>query len=129
MGVKKMKKEDIAYKIVKRALIYSIPIIGLILLLMDNPKETSLGFIFGAIISILNFLLLNNSVKKSVRMSPGKAERYANGQYIIRMSIYGIVLIIGAKADYLNFLTLCLGLLIVKIVIRFSAILDKGFFK
>lgn len=128
MGVKKMEKEDIAYKIIRRTLIVSILIVGLMLLLAENFKEISLGFIFGSIISVLNFLLLNNSVKKSVKMTPDKAGKYAGSQYLIRMSIYGVVLIIGAKANYLNFFTLCLGLLVVKIVIRFSAILDKSFF-
>lgn len=126
-----MKKDNdnIVYKVVKRTIIWSIPIAIFMILLLKEPKEGVLGYIFGLIIAILNFLLLNDSIKKSVRMAPDKAERYAAGQYGIRMLINGVVLIIGAKADYLNFLTLCVGLLIVKFVIKISAILDKGFFK
>ncbi len=121
--------KDLIQKIFKRVLIWSVLVIILIFFFKKDVKAGILGYIFGVLISMLNFLLLKQSVEKSVKMNPANASRYGKTQYFIRMMIQGLVLIIGAKADYLDFLMVVLGLLMVKIVITLSNVINKNYLK
>ncbi len=121
--------KDLIVKIFKRTILWSLLFVALMFFLIKDYKSYILGYIFGMLISMTNFLLLKQSVEKSVRMEPSRASRYASGQYLIRFLISGLVLVIAASADYLNFFTSFLGLLIVKLVITVSNIVDKNFLK
>lgn len=118
---------DIVFKVIKRVAIVSLLIIGISFFLFKEPKPIIYGYIFGAIISILGFKLLDNTINKAVSMTPGKATAYSTVHYILRYFIYFIVLAVAALADYLNFPAAILGLLSVKFVIIGSAIIDKDF--
>ena len=120
---------DLVFKVTKRVSIISLLIIGSIAFIFKNSKPIILGYVFGAIISILGFKLLHNTINKAVEMSPGKAAAYSTVHYILRYLIYFIVLSVAAIADYLNFPAAILGLLMVKIVILGSGIFDKDFQK
>ncbi len=121
-------EDKVIQKIVKRVIILG-GIIIFFLLFFNNRKENILGYIFGSLISVASFFLMKQSVERSVWMTPENAKKYAMGQYFLRMIIYGVVLIVGAKADYLSFLTVVLGLISIKLVIVLSTIFDKGFLK
>jgi multisubunit Na+/H+ antiporter MnhE subunit len=118
---------DIVFKVTKRVAIISLLIIGISFFLFKEPKPIIYGYIFGAIISILGFKLLNNTINKAVNMTPGKATAYSAVHYMLRYLIYFIVLAVAALADYLNFPAAILGLLSVKFIIIGSAIFDKDF--
>lgn len=120
---------DLIKKIFRRVLLWSLLVFLMIFFFKKDIKSSILGYIFGVSISILSFLLLKQSVEKSVRMNPKRASSYATGQYFVRIVIQGLVLVIGAKADYLDFLMVVLGLLMVKIVITLSNVLDKNYLK
>lgn len=120
---------DLVFRIFKRTLIFSLFIILLFFLVFKQAKPYISGYIFGVLISMAAFKLLHNSVNKSVTMTPNRAKSYANFQYLIRFLIYGIVLIVAAKADYLNFMTTFLGLIMVKLVIVSASIFDKDFLR
>lgn len=100
---------------------------GASLFIFKNYKPVILGYLFGALISILGFKLLQTTIEKAVSMTPGKAAAYSTVHYIVRYFIYFIVLGVAALADYLNFPAAILGLLIVKFVILASGIFDKNF--
>lgn len=116
--------EDIVKIIIKKASILTLILIGIILITVENPKPYALGLIFGTSVDILTFLLMGKSIGRAMNMAPNKAYSYTVGQYFLRMFIYGLVLIIAAKADYLSFLTVALGLLMIKTVIISLAIWD-----
>lgn len=118
---------DLVFKVVKRTAIISLLIIGITAFVFKEPKPIILGYIFGAIISILGFKLLHNTINKAVEMTPGKATAYSTAHYMVRYFIYFIVLGVAALADYLNFPAAILGLLMVKFVILGSGIFDKDF--
>ncbi len=117
---------DLVFKIVRRTAIFSLLIIGVMAFVFKESKPIILGYVFGTLISILAFKLLDNTINKSVKMTPAKASGYATLQYFIRYFIYAIVLVVAAIADYLNFPAAVLGLLMVKIVILTSTIFDKN---
>lgn len=115
---------DLVFKILKRTTILSFFIIGFSMFLFKNPKPIMLGYIFGTLISMLGFKLLNNTINKAVLMEPSRASRYSTLHYFLRYFIYFIVLTISILADYLNFPATMVGLLTVKIVIVATAFFD-----
>lgn len=120
---------DIIIKIYKRTLIVSLFIVGISFFLFEKPRPIALGYIFGVIISMLGLKLLDNTINRAIKMAPHRANTYTVVHYILRNIIYFIVLAISAMADYLNFPATILGLLMIKISIIVSAILDKDFTK
>ena len=115
---------DLVFKILKKTVIFSFFVIGFSMFLFKNPKPIIYGYMFGALISMLGFKLLNNTINKSVLMKPSRASRYSTLHYVLRYIIYFIVLLVSAIANYLNFPATIFGLMAVKFVIIFSAILD-----
>ena len=124
-----MMNNDLVFKLIKRAAIISLFIIGIMAFVFKEPMPIIQGYAFGTIISILGFKLLHNTINKAVEMTPSRASSYSMVHYMLRYLIYGIVLTVSAIADYLNFPATLLGLLIIKIVILGSGILDKNFLK
>ena len=115
---------DLVLKIFKKTIIVSFFIIGFSMFIFDNPKPIMLGYLFGTLISMLGFKLLNNTINKAVLMTPSKASAYSTMHYILRYVIYFVVLTVSAIADYLNFPAAILGLMAVKFVIISSTIFD-----
>ncbi len=120
---------DLIKLIFKRVVILFILVLVFSFFIVGDFKSSFLGYLFGTSISMINFIILKNSIEKSVKMSPSDAKKYGSKQYYFRMMIYGVVLIIAALADYLNFLYVVLGIFMVKLVIVLSTIFDKDFLK
>lgn len=117
--------ENIVDTIIKRTIILSFIIIGIIFIGLKNSKPYVLGYIFGVSVNILTFKLMERSVERAVTMEPSKAYGYSVKQYMIRYLIYAIVLTVGALADYLSIFTVVLGLFTIKIVILSLAVIDQ----
>ena len=118
---------DIIINIFKRVIIVSFFLIGVTFILYNEPKPIILGYIFGALISMVSLKLLDNTINKSIKMTPAKASGYSTVHYLLRYFIYFVVLSISAIADYLNFPATVIGLLVVKFVIFLSTIFDRNF--
>ena len=108
---------DLVFKILKKTVIFSFFVIGFSMFLFKSPKPIILGYVFGTLISMLGFKLLNNTINKAVLMEPSKASAYSTLHYTLRYIIYFIVLLVSAIADYLNFPATIFGLMAVKFVI------------
>lgn len=85
------------------------------LLLVKNKWSFTIGILFGLIFSILKLMLMKNSIKKSLYMNEGKAQKYANVQYLIRYILTGIVLVIAALEPTISLLGVFIGLISMKI--------------
>ncbi|MDR7869483.1 MAG: ATP synthase subunit I [Tissierellaceae bacterium] len=118
---------DIIIKIYKRVIVLSFIIVGFSLVLFSDSNPIILGYVFGALISMIALKLLDNTINKAISMSPNKASAYSMFHYFLRYFIYFVVLSVAAIADYLNLAATILGLLIVKFVIFISTIFDKSF--
>ncbi|HLS53934.1 MAG TPA: ATP synthase subunit I [Tissierellaceae bacterium] len=119
--------DDLIFKIYKRTSIISLLIMGFSFFIFKQPKPIVLGYLFGVLISMLGFKLLDITINKAVKMNPKRAQAYTTFHYFLRYLIYFIVLSISAIANYLNFLATALGLLMIKFVIIGSTIFDKKF--
>lgn len=117
----------LVFKVAKRAIILVLLIVGIFAFIFNDPEPIIMGIIFGTLISILNFKLLDNTINKAVRMPPNRATAFTISHYFARYIIYFIVMMIASKADYLNLISTIAGLFIVKFVILGSNIVDKNF--
>lgn len=121
---------DLQYKIIITDVIALIVLMILSFFITSNPMTWIMGYIFGGLFGIINFVLLGRTLYKASMMSPQRAQVYTSANYFIRMLITGIVLVIGLKADYLNSFAVIIGLLLIKQIIFFSQFKgSKNFFK
>ncbi len=67
---------------------------------------------------------LSLSTKKAMALNMKGAQVHIVVNYLIRYMIYGLVLIVAVKADYMSLYTVILGLFVVKIVILSDAFYD-----
>lgn len=118
---------DLVFKVARRTTIVVLLIIGILAFIFKDPKPIIMGLIFGSLISILNFKLLDNTVSKAVKMPSNKATGYTIFHYFARYIIYFVVLFVAFKADYLNLISTIIGLFTVKMVILGSSIFDRDF--
>lgn len=116
--------ENYVSTIIKRSIV--LIAIGCIicLFLFDNPVPYASGLALGGLANMLAFKLLEMSTKRAVNMPEGKAKTHATLNYFIRYVIYGIVLVIAAKVEQIEFITAIIGLFVVKIVIITDSIYD-----
>ncbi|CEI71610.1 MULTISPECIES: ATP synthase subunit I [Romboutsia] len=111
------KLQDEINYVTKGVIVYDLIAIILLLITSTFSKEMLLGLIFGTIIAVLNFRLLAITIEKSVTMPVSKAQIYSAGQYLLRMTVTGVVLFVSVKAPYIHVLGVAIGLLSPKFVI------------
>lgn len=109
-------QDEIKY-VTKGILVYDLIVAIILLITSTFSKQMLFGLIFGTIIAQLNFRLLAISIQKSVTMPVSKAQIYSAGQYMLRMIITGVVLLVSVKTSHLNILGVAIGLLSPKFVI------------
>lgn len=98
-------------------------IIGLFF--VDEPLTWMKGLAFGTTFSILRLRLIDLSIKKSIKMPPKKAHNYAISQYMIRYILTAVILFISALEPSISILGTIVGLLIIKISVYLTIIIDK----
>lgn len=117
--------ENYVNTIIKRSLVLILFGVGICFFVADKPMPYVYGLVFGGSINILGFKLLELNAKKAAKMAKGGARAYFASNYFIRLMIYGMVLVVAAKANYINFLTTALSLLVVRMVIITDGVYDK----
>ena len=122
--------KKLQYKIISYDVIVLLILMLLTFLFISEPEGWIKGYIFGGLIGILNFLLLGNTMYKASTMDPARARVYASVNYYIRLIITAVVIIIALKAEYLNVISVVVGIILIKQVIFFSQVFNnKKFFK
>jgi hypothetical protein len=116
--------ENYVATIIKRTVAVLLLGVGLSFLLAKEPMPYIYGFIFGGSISILGFKLLEQNSKKAAKMNEAGARTYMMVNYLLRYITYGVMLVVSAKADYINLLTAVISLFIIKAVIVSDAVYD-----
>lgn len=84
-------------------------------LLVSNKLDFTLGIIFGLVFAILKLMLMKNTIRKAITMTEAKAQKYANGQYMIRYILTGVVLVVAALLSTTFLLGTFLGLMSMKV--------------
>ncbi len=111
--------------VVKNAIL--ITAVGAILtfFLSKNYIPYLMGMLFGFLIAVLCFQQMSIAISKAVNLPPEKAQIFIGIRYFIRLFIYGLVIYISIKADYINLLGTIFGLLSLKLSIIFSGFFNK----
>ncbi len=104
------------------------PIFLLISLLIDKKFNTEylLGFLLGTVVSLFSFSLIIKVVKNAMKKE--KNEKVFLPfflAYLVRYSLYGIVLYVAFESDNISWITTAIGFLSVKIVIILQGILKS----
>lgn len=90
-----------------------IEIVGIIF--SENLISYTLGLVFGVLIAIFLFFHMAKTLDKALDLSEKGATRYVKGQSLLRLFIMLAVLTIGMLTKSLNFITVLLGVLGLKI--------------
>lgn len=124
------KTYELQVKVIKRVLILLCGLIVLAFFTSKSPKAWLLGYVFGGLIGILNFLHLGKTIERAVTMNPGKAQGYTSSRYMLRYITTGVVIVVSLRANYLNGFATIIGLLLVKIAIFSTHLFDsKDYYK
>jgi len=123
-------KANSQLQVVKGVVILNGIIAVLAMALMKQGTPFLLGLFFGTTIALLNFRLLYLTLKKAVKMPPGKAQVYASSQYLMRYLLTGIVVFVAIRNENLNVIGTIIGLISIKLVIIKQNLLNsKTFFR
>lgn len=97
---------------------------GILFMVSEDPAPLVAGWVFGSVVSMLMFKLMYLTLLQVVEKEEGKASRFAAFHYLLRYLLYGAVLVVAAKAEYLHLVTTFFGLLSVKYVILIRNMFD-----
>lgn len=117
--------EDPVKRITGRGLVVAGVITVLISLFVPNPTPIAKGFLIGAIINLLNFRLMSLSFIKASSMPVQRVQGYALGQYMIRYTIYGMVLYFAFRSPSTNGIATACGYFLVKSIILADTVIQR----
>jgi hypothetical protein len=80
-------------------------------------KPVGKGLILGAIFSVLNFILMGNSITLKLGRSKAKTISLSLGSILIRYLLLAIPLIAAVKVEQFNLVATILGIFIIQLVI------------
>lgn len=96
-------------------ILFSLIVYIIGILLVADKLGWTLGITFGLVFSLLKLKLMQNTIAKAIAMPEGKAQKYANVQYMIRYILTGVVLVIAALEPSINLLGVFFGLISMKV--------------
>lgn len=96
-------------------ILFSLIVYIIGILLVADKIGWTLGITFGLVFSLLKLKLMQNTIAKAIAMPEGKAQKYANIQYMIRYILTGVVLVIAALEPSINLLGVFFGLISMKV--------------
>ena len=81
----------------------------------ENLLSYTLGLLAGTVISVLLIFHMAKTLDKALDMPQEKAAKYVRKQSFIRLFIMVLAMIAGLAVEWLNFITIVLGLLGLKL--------------
>ena len=98
-----------------RAMVTAIAIGGFLILIGQPPVGK--GFILGTLFSVLNFILIGETLPLRLGKTSGKTFLIAFGSIFLRFGLMAVPLILAIKFDQFNIFTVILGIFAVQMVI------------
>ncbi|WKY44778.1 ATP synthase subunit I [Eubacteriaceae bacterium ES2] len=104
--------------------------ICLLMMIIGGLITTSLNFVTGVLVGgaygVLNFKLLEYTLKKALTMPPAKAQSYIQTRYMLRYILTGVVIYIAIIFPMVDVIGLILGLIANKLSVLFCKALLKN---
>ena len=102
-------------KYASRALTVAI-IVGLFLILLGQ-KSLGKGLVLGTVFSVLNFILMGQSIGLKLGRSKAKTFSIALGSIFFRYLLLAVPLIVAIKFEQFHFVAAALGIFMIQLVI------------
>jgi hypothetical protein len=95
---------------------------GLLFILMDF-KPIGKGLILGTIFSIINFILMGETLPLKIGKSKGKTFLFSLSSILFRYFILAVPLILAIKFEHYNFVAVVIGIFFVQLFIMADHVL------
>jgi hypothetical protein len=95
----------------------TVAIFGGLIFILAGQKSIGKGLVLGSVFSIVNFILMGETLPLRIGKSKGKNFALALGSIYFRYFILAIPLIMAVKFDQLNLFAAIFGIFLVQIVI------------
>lgn len=95
----------------------TVAIFGGLIFILAGQKSIGKGLVLGSVFSIVNFILMGETLPLRIGKSKGKNFALALGSIYFRYFILAIPLIMAVKFDQLNLFASIFGIFLVQIVI------------
>ncbi len=112
-----MKNKHYTYYYIRNAFLLMFLEILLVVIFTKNPLPKILGSLLGTMVSSLFFRVMYLNIVNMLGKPEKEAKRYMRMNYFFRYIIYGIIMTLAIKADYLDLTMTVLGLLSIKFAI------------
>jgi ATP synthase I chain len=98
-----------------------------LIFLVLGDKPVSKGLILGTLFSILNFVLIAQSLPFRLDKGRGKAFFACMGSVWLRYAVLAVPLIVASKSDSFDFIAAAVGILMVQVVILGHQLVGRVF--
>ena len=98
-----------------------------LIFLVAGAKPISKGLVLGTLFSILNFILIAQSLPSQLERGRGKTFLICLGSVWMRYAVLAVPLIVAAKFESFNFFAAAAGILMVQVVILGRQLVGKVF--
>lgn len=95
----------------------TVAILGGLIFILAGQKPVGKGLILGSLFSIVNFILMGETLPLRIGKSKNKTFMWALGSIYFRYIILAIPIILAIKIDQLNLFAAIVGIFLVQIVI------------
>ena len=95
----------------------TVAIVAGLFLFFIGHQPIGKGLILGAIFSVLNFVLIGETLPMRLGKSKGKTFRLALGSIMLRYVLLAIPLVVAIKFDQFNVFAAILGIFMIQLVI------------
>lgn len=106
-----------------KAMVTAIALGGLLILIGQQPVGK--GFILGTIFSVINFILIGETLPFRLNKTRGKTFLVALGSILFRFGVMAVPLILAAKFDQFNLFAVIFGIFVVQMVIIADQFLSR----
>jgi len=117
-------------KYCSQALILAIAVTLICIIIGEKPVGK--GYLLGTLFSILNFIIMGQSLPQRIEKSISKksANLFAFTSIVLRFALLAVPLIISLKLDSINFFGVVIGLFAIQLTILFNQlIIDRLYLK
>ncbi len=98
-----------------RAMVTAVALGGILILIGQQPVGK--GFILGTIFSVINFIVIGETLSFRLGKTRGKTFLVALGSILFRFGVMAVPLILAVKFDQFNLFTVIFGIFTVQMVI------------
>lgn len=99
------------------SLAMTIAIIAAVALIVAGHKDIGKGLVLGTFFSIVNFVLIGETLPARMGQAQKKAFLFSLGSIFVRFALLAVPIVVGIKSSEINLVAAVIGLFTVQIVL------------